>query len=174
MLFLSFFSIVVFLSLSQCFSSFSCYIKQFLRGLHLFWQFLFFAFKESTLQYFKKIQVQIIVFNKKLLWKFLGKFVESSVLNFLVWLWIDGKTIETPGFYDITHCSIISLRLDVSSLTEIQYLSIEPNEYGMHTDESMMLKNFLSVRIRQMNKVHLMGYKNNYLIYLLKKIFVHL
>ena len=40
----------------------SYYAKQFLGGLHLFENIVF---KESTLQYLEKIQVQIIVFNIK-------------------------------------------------------------------------------------------------------------
>ena len=56
----------------QCFSSISCYVKQFLGGLHLFWIYIYIyiflggGVKESnTLQYLKKSQVQIIVYNKK-------------------------------------------------------------------------------------------------------------
>ena len=45
-------------------------------------------------------------------------------------MYIHGKTIETPGFNDNAHLHICSicLRHDVSSLTEIQYLQIEPSE----------------------------------------------
>ena len=49
----------------QRFYSVSCYVKQFLDGLDLFWEDIFFVFKESTLRYLEKLQVQIIVFNKK-------------------------------------------------------------------------------------------------------------
>ena len=59
----------------QCFSSISCYVKQFLGGLHLFCIYIYIyiflgggggGVKESnTLQYLKKSQVQIIVYNKK-------------------------------------------------------------------------------------------------------------
>ena len=38
-------------------------------------------------------------------------------------------------------------------------MQIEPSQKGTHTDERMMLKMFLSVRIRQMNNVLLMVYK---------------
>ena len=50
-------------SFFQYFSFASCYVKTF----YVFWEDLFFifVFKESTLQYLKKIQVQIILFNKK-------------------------------------------------------------------------------------------------------------
>ena len=47
----------------QWVSSVSCYVKQFLGGLYLF-RIFFFVFKESTLQYWKKAQAQIMVFNK--------------------------------------------------------------------------------------------------------------
>ena len=66
----------------------------------------------------------------------------------------------------------------MSSLTEIQYLQIEPSEKGTHTNESItaqkmkksLMENFifcavydaynvLSVRIHQMNKVRLMDYR---------------
>ena len=44
----------------------------------------------------------------------------DSVLN---WLWINGKTIKTPGFYENAHLYICSicLRQYGSSLTETQY-----------------------------------------------------
>ena len=51
----------------HCFSSVSCFIKQFFDGLLLFWDF-FFVFKESTLRYLKRFQNK----TKKLFWKFLG------------------------------------------------------------------------------------------------------
>ena len=40
----------------------------------------------------------------------------------------------------------VSLRLDMSSLTEIQCLQTEPSEKGIHTNESMMLKMFYLYR----------------------------
>ena len=51
---------------------------------------------------------------------------------------------KIPGFYDNAHLHICSicLRLDVSWLTEIQYLQIELSEKGAHANESMMLKFF--------------------------------
>ena len=78
-------------------------VKQLLGDLHLFWEdFLFRFLRENTLQCLKKIQVQIIVFNKKAVAKmsrisnsknppwslecqvFLGRHLKNSVLNFLV------------------------------------------------------------------------------------------
>ena len=59
----------VFLSLFQCFSSVSYYVKQFLDGLHLFWEDLF-RFRGGHPRVLEKIQVQIIVLMKKLPWKF--------------------------------------------------------------------------------------------------------
>ena len=52
--------------------------------------------------------------------------------------------MKTPGFCDNAHLHICSicLRLDVSLLTEIQYLQIEPSEKETHTNESIMLKMF--------------------------------
>ena len=38
---------------------------------------------------------------------------------------------------------MICLRLDVSLLTEIQYLQIEPSAKGTHTNQSIMLKIFI-------------------------------
>ena len=50
--------------------------------------------------------------------------------------------MKTPGFYDSSHLHIclICLRLIVSSLTENQYLLIEPGQKETHSSESMMLK----------------------------------
>ena len=57
---------------------------------------------------------------------------------------INDKILKTPGFYENAHLLIYSicLRHYVSSLTEIQYLQIEPSEKGHHINESMMLKMF--------------------------------
>ena len=41
---------------------------------------------------------------------------------------------------------------------KIHYLQIEPSEKGTHANESIMVK-LLSAQIRQMSKVHLMGYR---------------
>ena len=64
-LLLLFYSLIFHFSFSffQYFSFVSCYVKTF----YVFWEDLFFifVFKERTLQYLKKSQVQIILFNKK-------------------------------------------------------------------------------------------------------------
>ena len=66
-----FFSFLVFLSLFQCLSFDSCYVKQFLGSFHpciffeIFFVFafvLFCLFVLFSLQYLKKIQVRIIIF----------------------------------------------------------------------------------------------------------------
>ena len=56
----------------------------------------------------------------------------------------NGKTIKTPGFYNNTYLHICSicLRLDVSSLSEIQYLQTEPSEKETHINKRVMLKMF--------------------------------
>ena len=64
-------------SFLSCFFSASCYVKQFLGGLHLFRDLLF-VFKESNLRYLKKIRVKIIVFNKKAVVKISGIFNSKS------------------------------------------------------------------------------------------------
>ena len=119
-----------------CFCLLLC--KETFKWLASFSMFVF-IFKESTLQYLKKIQVQIIAFKKKTvvkvskipnsnspLWnlvKFRCKFFLVNVLRlvcrifFKFWLWINGKTIKAH-----LHICSICLRLDVSSLTKSQYL----------------------------------------------------
>ena len=59
-------------------------------------------------------------------------------------MWVNGKTIKTPGICDNAHLHICSIffKLDVFSLTEIQYLQIESCEKETHINESMMLKMF--------------------------------
>ena len=51
---------------------------------------------------------------------------------------------KTPAFYDNAHLHIctICLRLDVSSLTEIQYLQIRVSKKGLHTNEIVMFEIF--------------------------------
>ena len=65
---------------------------------------------------------------KEISWSYLNvpfvlHFVHLSKLD-QRFSWINGETIKTPGFYHNAHLHIYStcLRLDVSSLTEIQYL----------------------------------------------------
>ena len=45
--------------------------------------------------------------------------------------------MKTPGFHNDAHLHIcsIGLRLVVSSMTEIQYLQIEPSEKRSHTND---------------------------------------
>ena len=61
----------------QRFSSVPWCVKQFLGGLHLFWDF-FFVVKDTTVLYLKKPQVKTIVFNKKAVVKFLGSPTERA------------------------------------------------------------------------------------------------
>ena len=73
------------------------------------------------------------------------------------------------GFYNTVHFHIclICVKLVVSSLTETQYLRTKPSGKKKNNSKTLMLKTkFLSVRICQMNKVHLVGYrKKNLLVY---------
>ena len=138
--FLSFLFLSVFLMIFFCLML----CQTIFRWLASFWDFfffffVFFVFKESTLPYLKKIQVK-----RKLLRKFLESpnqracyetllsFVREFILIivsriacwvFEFWLWINGKTIKTPCFYNDTylHFCLIYLRLDVhvSWLTDI-------------------------------------------------------
>ena len=64
LLLFSFFSFFIFFLFFQRFSSVSCCVNQFLGGLHLFWEIFHRFYGEHSLV-FEKIQVQIIVFNKK-------------------------------------------------------------------------------------------------------------
>ena len=48
------------------------------------------------------------------------------------------QLLKTPGFYDNANLLDL-LRLDASSLTEIQYLQTESSDEETHTNESMML-----------------------------------
>ena len=115
--------------------------------------------------FFKKIQVQIILFKIRAvvklsrisnpksppkhcwisLWVFLGKRLKNSVLSFFqFWLWINGKTIKTPGSYENAYLHIwsICVKQYVSSLIQIQYLQIESSDKGTLTNENMILKMF--------------------------------
>ena len=86
------------------------------------------------------------------------------MLNF--WLWIYGKTIKTHGFYDSAYLHICSIcvRLDVSSVTEIQYLQNEPSGKGTHTNKSIMLKMFCVHRFVRWTKCIWWAIKNTYLL----------
>ena len=57
---------------------------------------------------------------------------------------VASRVAEELFFYDNTHLQIcsIGIRLDVSVLTEIKYLEIEPSEKETDTNEIMMIKMF--------------------------------
>ena len=61
---------------------------------------------------------------------------ESLILKifYLHGLW---SAVKTPSFYGNAYLHICSIwwYLEVSSLTECQYLHIEPSEKGTHTNE---------------------------------------
>ena len=139
----------------RCFFSVSRYVKQFLGGLHLCGEVFVSFLRGALYRSWKKKQVQIIVLNKNFVkisrisnsksppWNVV-KFRSEFFLvcwTFLVWLWIIGKIINSPGFdvnADLQICAIC-LKLDMSSLTEIQYLKIEPSVRRTYTNETMML-----------------------------------
>ena len=58
----------------------------------------------------------------------------------------------------------ICLRLDVSSLTEIQYLQIDPSEKGTHTNKIMMLEMFYLYGFVRWTKCIWWAIENNYLL----------
>ena len=108
----------------QFFSFVSCYVKQFLCGLHLFWEDIFFIFKESTVAKVSRISSSkspswyLVKFRSKF---FFDKYPKNSVLIFFndfFYSWSNGKTIKAPGFYYNTHLHInsICLKLDVVSM----------------------------------------------------------
>ena len=131
----------------QCFSFVSCNVKQYLCGLKLYWDF-FPCLRSALCSTWKKNQVQIIVFNKKTVLKIsrisnsksppwnLAKFPSAPIFVGFDCEW---KTIKTHGFYGngYLHTSSICLRLVVSSLTETQYLQIEPCGKAAHINESI-------------------------------------
>ena len=135
-----FFSFFVFLSLFSMFFLCLLLFQVILGGLQLFWEDLFYVFKESTLQYLKKIDIQMTVFNKKAVAKIsrisnlksppwnLVKFrsglflicLKKNCLNFF-WLRINGKTIKNTWFLRYNahwHICSICWRLDVFSLLQ--------------------------------------------------------
>ena len=124
---------------------------------HLFEIFCLFVFKENALQHNEKASSCNNSFHNHLKSN-TSNFVANSSWQmaqkfFSFWLWINSKTIKTPGFYDDAHLHICSicLRLDVFSLTEIQYLQNELSEKGTHTIESMTLKIF----VRETKKINI-------------------
>ena len=66
--------------------------------------------------------------------------------------------------FTITHVCSICLKLDVSSLTEIQYSQIEPSEKRTHTNESMMLKMFYLYGFVRWTKCIWWAIENDYLL----------
>ena len=65
--------------------------------------------------------------------------------------------------FTITHICSICLKLDVSSLIEIQYSQIEPSEKRTHTNESMMLKMFYLYGFVRWTKCIWSAIENDYL-----------
>lgn len=59
-------------------------------------------------------------------------------MSYRVLLWTHGKTLKTPGFYNNAPLGDL-LRLDVLSLTEIEYLKIRLSEKETHTNRRVML-----------------------------------
>ena len=72
---------------------------------------------------------------------FLGKCLKNNVLNFLVIFFEIMVKPQNHLFFTITHICTFDQSV-CSSLTEVQYLQVEPCEKGTHTNESMMLKMF--------------------------------
>ena len=123
------FSFFVFLSLFSIFFIFLL-CQPILGGLHLFWGEFFLSFLRRALLW-KFLGSPTQNWNVKLnFFKFRSEYFLVNVLRIacLIFfsndLWNIGKTMKTPSFYDNTylHISSISLTLDVSLLTEIQYL----------------------------------------------------
>ena len=164
-----FFSFLVFLSLFLAIFCQQSFVRRFC-----------FSFLKTTLcSTWKKIQVQIIVFNKNAVvktsrisnsegppWKsvkfrskfFLVKVSRIAVEFFWFWSWINDKTIKTPGFYGNAYL------IDVFSLTEIQYLQTELNERGTHNKENMILKMFYLYGFVRWTECIWCAIENNYLL----------
>ena len=146
----------------------SCCVNAIFRGLTSFLKNFYFVFKKCTLRCLKKIQVQIKVFNKKLLRSFLGspiqkthhetllnfvarffffcRFLKNSILNIFTFdceLMVNHKSI---WFYTHLHICSTCLTLDVSSQIKIHYLQIKPSERGAHNNRTMMLNLYGFVR----------------------------
>ena len=112
---------------SQYFSSVSCYIKQFSGGVDLFLDF--FSFVRRVLSSTIKIRVQIIAFNRKTVVKISRIFNSKSPPWNLVKFRIElGKCLKNSVRNLYLHIYSICLRLDVSSLTEIQHLQLRQVE----------------------------------------------
>ena len=80
-------------------------------------------------------------------------------------MWIKDK-LQKHLVLRITYtCTrLFCLRLDVYSLTKIQYLQIEPSTKGTHISESMMLKMFYLYGFIRWTKCIWWAIKNNYLL----------
>ena len=137
----------------------------------------YFIFKESTLQCLKKIQVQIIAFNKKAvvkssrisnskspLWNFeyqvfLGRYLKNSLLIFFsfdcelilhhknIWL-LQQRTFAHLLNLFKTRCVFINRNSLFADWTK-----------GITYQWKYNAQNVLSVQVCQMNKVYLMGYR---------------
>ena len=137
----------------------------------------YFIFKESTLQCLKKIQVQIIAFNKKAvvkssrisnskspLWNFeyqvfLGRYLKNNLLIFFsfdcelilhhknIWL-LQQRTFAHLLNLFKTRCVFINRNSLFADWTK-----------GITYQWKYNAQNVLSVQVCQMNKVYLMGYR---------------
>ena len=137
----------------------------------------YFIFKESTLQCLKKIQVQIIAFNKKAvvkssrisnskspLWNFeyqvfLGRYLKNSLLIFFsfdcelilhhknIWLLQQRTFAHLLNLFQ-TRCVFINRNSLFADWTK-----------GITYQWKYNAQNVLSVQVCQMNKVYLMGYR---------------
>ena len=115
--------------------------------------------KFSIMDFFSKFgQIR----RKLRIWSHLLK--KSFMKNFF--FCVVGKTIKSPIFYDNAHLHIclICLRLDVPSLTKIQYLQIEPSKKRTLTNESLMLKMFYLCEFIRWAKYIQWAIENNYLL----------
>lgn len=150
----------------HCFSSVYFSVKNFSGGWHLFYQFCF-VLKESTLQYLKKKknQLQVILFQKKLFWKFLAsptqitnhefciefllrndsQAVSEDCFLVLFWLWINGNWCRFK-----TRCVFINRYSVITDWTKWT-----GNTYPWKFD----VINVLSTGILQMEEVHLLAYR---------------
>ena len=132
----------------------------------------FFVFKESYSAVHKKVHVQVIVFNKKAVVKisriFNSKRLPWNLVKFRNELFLVNVSKMVCWIFSVL--IMILLKRTLAHLLDLfktlhvfikrnSVLQIEPSDKGTHVNECTMLKNVLSVRIRHMNKVYLMGYK---------------
>ena len=145
-----------FMFLSLFYIFFSVCLNQFLDGLHLFGREFFFDFKESTLQYLKKIQIQIVLKktvvkisaisnSKSPSWSLVTIRCEFFLVNIsrtvrwiLLGLILNDKIIKKHLVFTITHictfarCVFINKNLIIWNMKKVK------NEWC----QSMMLKMF--------------------------------